>query len=96
MLCFSFGFLENPAAIFRRPQLVKSRRMHKINAEVIWIMFTDPTGPMPIFPLFLAEDGSTGREFLSLPEETQQLLLKKGADSGEDMAKQIKILKEKE
>lgn len=59
-------------------------------------MFTYPGGYMPVFPLFALEDDLTDREFLSLPEETQQFLLKKGADSDDDMAKQIKILREKE
>ena len=59
-------------------------------------MFTYPAGYVPVFPLFAPEDNITDREFLSLPEETQQLLLKKGADSDNDMAKQIKAFKEKE
>lgn len=59
-------------------------------------MFTYPAGYLPVLPLFAPENNSTDREFLSLPEETQQFLLKKGADSDDDMAKQIKILREKE
>lgn len=59
-------------------------------------MFTYPAGYVPVFPLFVPDGDISEQAFLSLPEETQQLLLKKGADSAQDMAKQIETLKMKE
>ena len=59
-------------------------------------MFTYPGDYFPAVPLFDPEGDATDRQFLSLPEETQQLLLKKGSDSPEEMAKQIEMLKMKE
>lgn len=59
-------------------------------------MFTYPAGYVPVFPLFAPDEDVADRDFLSLPEETQQLLLKRGSDSSEEMEKQIENLRKKE
>lgn len=42
-------------------------------------------------PVFMLKD-TTEDDFLSLPEETQQFLLKRGGDSGEELRRRLNEL----